>query len=223
MTASAPRPVDSPQAGPHEKLAEVVARHLAEPFRKPYAAHTLEAFAAIRPLVENAGKPLIFDSCCGVGESTAWIARQHPEALVVGIDQSLHRLDKHDRAYRAEGADYLLVRADLNDFWRLAREAGWRLSHHTLLYPNPWPKPRHLMRRWHAAPVFPALLALGGRLEVRSNWKAYIEEFVLALEVAGIPSAVEPWAPEQPITPFERKYQGSGQRLWRCVAGLPSR
>lgn len=220
MTLS--RPVTSPQPGPHEKLAEVVARHLAHPFLKPYAAHTVAAFEEIRTLVEPTGKPLIFDSCCGVGESTACIARQHPEALVVGIDQSLHRLDKHDRAYRKGDADYLLVRADLNDFWRLTQGVGWRLSHHYLLYPNPWPKPGHLQRRWHAAPVFPALLGLEGRLEVRSNWKTYIEEFVLALGMAGVSSAVEPWNPATPMTPFERKYQGSGQDLWRCVAELAS-
>jgi hypothetical protein len=33
--------------------------------------------------------------------------------------------------------------------------------------------------------------------------------------------ACEPWLPEVPITPFERKYLASGHALWRCVVELP--
>ncbi|MHB9118068.1 MAG: tRNA (guanine(46)-N(7))-methyltransferase TrmB [Burkholderiales bacterium] len=224
MTDQPSRLVLSAQGGIHPKLAECVARHLAHPYLKPYAAHTLRAFAEISPLVGQSDRPLVFDSCCGVGESTAWLAKAHPEALVIGIDKSIHRLDKHERGYRPGNADnYRLVRADLEDFWRLAVAAGWTLSHHYLLYPNPWPKPGHLQRRWHASPVFPAVLRLGGRLEVRSNWRLYVEEFAAALGVAGIPSAVEPWTAETPVSPFERKYRDSGQALWRCVADLEKR
>lgn len=224
MTVQPSRLVLSAQGGIHEKLAETVARHLAHPYRKPYAAHTLAAFEEIRPLVEQSKRPLVFDSCCGVGESTAWLAKAHPEALVIGIDKSIHRLDKHERGYRPEQADnYRLVRADLEDFWRLAVAAGWTPARHYLLYPNPWPKPAHLQRRWHASPVFPAILQLGGRLEVRSNWRLYIEEFAAALAIAGIAPAVEAWMAEPPVSPFERKYRDGGQALWRCVAELEKR
>ena len=39
------RRVESSQQGIHERLEETVRKHLAHPFRKPYAAHNIEAFA----------------------------------------------------------------------------------------------------------------------------------------------------------------------------------
>lgn len=43
-----------------------------------------------------------------------------------------------------------LCRADLTDFWMLAyRESDWIIDSHYLLYPNPYPKPKHLQLRWH--------------------------------------------------------------------------
>ncbi len=214
--ASPSRPVVSPQGGPHERLDEVVRRHLASPFLRPVASHTREAFAAARPWVEAAGRPLVLDSCCGVGESTARLAARFPGHFVLGVDKSLARLGRHG----GEGENYRLLRADLLDFWRLAAEAGWRPSHHFLLYPNPWPKPAHLQRRWHASPVFPALLALGGVLELRTNWETYAREHACALALAGHPAEAEAFVPDAPLTPFERKYLASGHTLWRCVVDL---
>ena len=114
--------------------------------------------------------------------------------------------------------DCLWVRADLATFWRLAREAHWPVSHHYLLYPNPWPKPGQLQRRWHAHPVFPTVLELGGRLEMRTNWRIYAEEFALALEhytgAAVRPSTLQV---KEPVSPFERKYRDSGHPLYSVV------
>lgn len=215
------RRVRSNQQGVHEKLRLTVARHLVNDFRKPYAVHSLAAFSRLSAIVEAQAKPLVFDSGCGVGESTLHLARQHPEALVIGIDKSDYRINKHQRLCEPdEATNYLLVRADLNDIWRLAAAAGWRLSRHYILYPNPWPKARHLQRRWHAAPVFPALLALGGCLELRSNWEIYVREFGLALGFAGQRFVVERYKPGRAITPFERKYSQATQPLWRCLAVL---
>ena len=158
--------------------------------------------------------PLIFDSFCGVGESTIAIASQHPQALVIGIDKSLARLDKHPDS---ELKNYHLLRADVEDFWRLAVDANWKLSQHYLLYPNPWPKSSHFKRRVHGSPLFPSLLALGGKLELRSNWQIYVEEFAQAANIAGHACQVQTIDPPNPITPFERKYQQSGQVLWQCI------
>ncbi len=212
------RSVSSNQAGLHESLHKVVLRHLEQPFQKPYQQHTLEAFLKLEKQVEAAGRPLIFDSCCGTGLSTAALAEMHPNALVVGMDKSAHRLTKHQAYFDQLGQNYLLLQVDLNDFWRLAVEAGWQLSHHYILYPNPWPKSRHLQRRWHGSAVFPFILKLGGQLELRSNWQTYLQEFQVALQLAGFPSQLNSYQTEQPITAFERKYQNSEQQLWqlRC-------
>ncbi|WP_462150651.1 tRNA (guanine(46)-N(7))-methyltransferase TrmB [Pseudoalteromonas xiamenensis] len=221
MEVTNSRSVTSNQDDIHEKLEDIVTTHLRAPFLKPIASHTKTAFEAVKKHVDAFTGPLVFDSCCGVGESTANIAKQHPQALVIGIDKSSHRLNKHNVEYRqSEFGQYLLVRADLNDFWRLAVEAGWQLSHHYLLYPNPWPKAKHIKRRWHGGSVFPYILKLGGQLEVRSNWSTYVEEFAYALTLAGFPTSAEPYESNEPITPFERKYWGSGQSSTRLTRML---
>lgn len=216
------RVVTSNQFGVHEDLADLVARYQQHEFLKPVAAHSQAAFDAVAEYVAQWQGPLILDSCCGVGESTAVLAGRFPDALVIGVDKSAHRLERNlQHKGKAAGVPYILLRADLNDFWRLAAAAKWQLSQHFLLYPNPWPKQKHLGRRWHASPVFPSLVQLGGALTVRSNWQIYIDEVQVALQSYRISSQRTLLAPElEPMTPFERKYQAAGQALWQLTAQL---
>ena len=56
----------------------------------------------------------------------------------------------------------ILIRAELSDFFTLvAFQSDWIVHSHYLLYPNPYPKGKHLKRRWHGHPIFPVMLALG--------------------------------------------------------------
>lgn len=217
------RPVTTNQHGNHDDLVSVVMRHLRSPFRKPIQAHNREAFEQAQQLVADWQGPLILDSCCGVGESTAWIAEQHPDALVIGVDKSAHRLGRHAQyATAAAGQRYMLVRADLNDFWRLAVAAHWQLEKHYILYPNPWPKASHFSRRWHGSPVWPYVLGLGGTLVMRSNWVTYLTEVASSLALVNCAAQLTPLlAKHEAMTPFERKYQRSGQQLWELSAKLP--
>lgn len=213
------RSVVSPQQGPHEDLARRLERYRTSPWRRPVAAHGRTAFETLASALDPA-RPVVLDAGCGTGDSTHRLAALHPGAQIVGVDKSAHRLA---RAPTAAGGSVHLVRADLQDFWRLARERGWRLAAHYLLYPNPWPKVGHLQRRWHAHPVFPELLALGGALELRTNWPVYAEEFAAALACYGVEAQVDALGEEAaaaPLSPFERKYLASGQRCLRVCADL---
>ncbi len=216
------RRIQSNQSGVHENLESVVQKHLSSSFRKPVAGHTQDSFNRIRPKVEQAleaGVGLIFDSGCGAAMSTRRLAQQKPGSLVIGIDRSAHRLNKEYNQSLPVNA--LLVQAECADFWRLALESGWLLEKHAIFYPNPYPKSKHLKRRWHGHPAFPALLGLGGELELRSNWKTYVDEFDLALNLSGVQHhSVESINPQQAMTLFEKKYQASGQTLYRCLAQL---
>lgn len=215
--------VVSNQDGPHPSLETVVRRHLDHPWRAPVADYDRRAFArAASWRRENGGsRPLMLDSGCGTGRAAVTLARRHPEALVLGLDQSAKRLERGVHRFAPLPDNLLLVRCDCAGFWRLAVEAGWRLDRHYLLYPNPWPKSAHLRRRWHGHPVFPALLALGGVLELRSNWALYPREMAAALALAGYPAAVDELAlDEPPLTDFEDKYGLSGHRLWALTADL---
>ncbi|MEJ8568530.1 tRNA (guanine(46)-N(7))-methyltransferase TrmB [Elongatibacter sediminis] len=201
----------------------MVRRHLDHPWRGVPHAPTVAAFSQVAEWVERDSRPLILDSGCGTGSSTREIARVWPDCLVIGIDRSearLGRLAAPGLPWRDGNA--LWVRAELADFWRLAVAAGWKLERHYLLYPNPWPKAAHLRRRWHGHPGFTALLALGGCLELRTNWRIYAEEFALALGLAtGGNVAVESQVTGPVTTPFERKYRARGDPLFRVVRDLP--
>lgn len=215
--------IQSNQQGPHERLLDIVARHQQHPFRKPIAAFNQAAFEqALQWRQQWPQAPLILDAGCGVGVSTRQLALQFPEHLVIGVDRSEDRLS---RRLGALPENALLVRADLVDFWRLAKQAGWQPERQYVLYPNPYPKASQVKLRWHGHPVFPTMLALGGRLESRSNWPLYLEEMAQVLEFMGYGPVELLRLPEaqlatSPLTPFERKYHLSGQPLWQLCVNL---
>jgi len=212
------RAIVSSQSGLHQNLEKTVKKHFDHPYKKPIAQHTQEAFDQVKQRVEESidqNRPLIFDSCCGTAVSTNILARENPDALVLGIDRSTFRLSKQYNDALPDNA--LLIQAECADFWLLAKNAGWRLQKHTIFYPNPYPKTKHLKRRWHGHPVFPTLLALGGELELRTNWKIYADEFCAALNFANQScEGVKNINPEQAMTLFEKKYHESGQELYQC-------
>jgi tRNA (guanine-N7-)-methyltransferase len=220
---------ESAQNGIHRHLTALLDRRRT-PFRKPCADYNRAAFAESlgrwRHVAPDA--PLILDAGCGSGESSLVLAARFPDHYVIGVDRSEIRLRRCLAAQAAAAGpppgwppNLAFARADLVDYWRLLRDEGTRLARHYLLYPNPWPKIGHLARRWHAHPVFPALLELGGVLECRANWRIYVEEFCFAVNtLTGGEVRCETFVPTPPLTPFERKYQASGHALYRAVVDL---
>ena len=215
------RLIASAQDGTHRDLEALVCRHMAHPFRKPILDYNRAAFTAALAARDawQLEAPLILDAGCGVGWSTQRLAERYPDHFVIGVDQSVDRISRGRPLPMPINA--LLIRADLVDFWRLLAESGIRLARHYNLYPNPWPKIGHLARRWHGHAVFPVWRDLGGEIECRSNWRIYIEEMAQALTLlTGQAVAAEPYEPDDPMTPFEKKYLASGHELWRCRVGL---
>jgi tRNA G46 methylase TrmB len=211
--------VISAQTGPHPLLCEVVTRHLRERYRRVRSDAGRDAFATV---VERlAAGHFLLDAGCGTGASAFELARRYPRAMVIGVDKSAARLAIGQKQIESGGAppNAVLLRCELVDFWQLAAAANLRCERQFVLYPNPWPKPQHLKRRWHAHPVLSAILALGGIIELRTNWRPYAEEFAITLQRSGaVMECCEQFAAENPLTPFERKYAASGHALWRCVA-----
>jgi len=209
------RQIQTTQTAPHPRLREIVHKHAAAPYLRRPSDAGRKALVDIADQLAQA--PFILDAGCGTGSSTFALARQFPERLVLGVDKSIARLaiGLHLIDIGAAPANAILLHCELVDFWQLASAAGLRCERQFLFYPNPWPKPEHLMRRWHAHPVFPALLALGGVIQLRTNWRIYAEEFTEALQAVGIRSQCQEFNPDEPLTPFERKYAASGHVLWR--------
>ncbi len=205
-----------PQAA---RLRELQRKHRESVYRKPISAHTKEVFWRVRERLDGAlrdGAELILDSCCGKGHSTALLAESHPQAFVIGIDQSAARV----QASPPMPENALCVRAECIDFWRLSQESGLHFAKHFLLYPNPYPKSEHLMRRWYAHPIFPCLMLISSSLELRSNMWYYIEECACVLDAEQVDYVVEQIQPRVPLTAFEKKYAEAGQHLWRLAAKL---
>lgn len=176
-----------------------VARHTQEAFEEALAF--VDEFYRKKDIMEqNPGdKLVILDSGCGKGLSTFTIASQYPDIPVIGVDRSINRLSKSDifnkndadnDNHNNNGSDNvprnaLLLRAELANFWTLVvKESDWVVHSHYILYPNPYPKAKHVGRRWHGHPIFPYMLVLGGSVKVRSNWHIYCEETKLAAEAA---------------------------------------
>jgi tRNA-dihydrouridine synthase C len=229
LQSSVSRAPTSNQNEIHRNLAALLERRWQTPFRKPYAVYNRAAFAASVERWQRTapGAPLILDTGCGTGESSLVLASRFPDHYVIGVDQSWTRLRRRLAAQEAKAAppdwppNVGFARADGVDYVRLLCDAGIRLTRHYLLYPNPWPKLGQLARRWHAHPVFPTLLELGGVLECRSNWRIYVEEFCFAVgALSKYETRCEPFVPVSPLTPFERKYHASGHDLYRAVVDL---
>ncbi|WP_144395111.1 tRNA (guanine(46)-N(7))-methyltransferase TrmB [Pleionea sediminis] len=214
MTESNSKKIESNQVGLNENLEQVVISHRDSDYKKPIQAHNQQGFDKFLKVIQVGERPMILDSCCGTGMSTLQLAEKFPEHWVIGIDQSEVRLSKVDNPLD----NVLFVRANCEDFWRLCLQVNLFFEQHFILYPNPWPKKKHLQRRWHGHPVFPVLPQLSHKVELRSNWRIYLEEFSYAWKILTKRDS-EPVAfqPENYLTLFEKKYAESGHDLFKLV------
>jgi len=217
--------VVSSQLGIHPQLERVVRRHLDSQFQRPISSTGNRSFDLVSDwLRAMLGRSLILDSGCGTGWSARRLAEKYSDAAVLGADRSGVRLARSAGAASTDvhvAGNLCLARTNLEDLWPQLLRFGVRVERHFLFYPNPSPKPWQLKRRWHAHPLFPVILALGGTLELRSNWKTYVDEFARALELAGRSTVVNSIGPSEPaVSPFEIKYRASGHDLWRLTCDL---
>lgn len=208
----------SSQTSPHKNLAKLVLKYQNSEFQDSIPMHAVNAFEIANQFVSS--RKVILDSGCGTGESSYRLAEKFPQHKVVGVDKSIERLQR-SHANGDLPNNLLLLQSDCVHLWRLIKQASWNIERHYLFYPNPWPKPGHLQRRWHGHPIFPTMLSLGGVLTMRTNWKVYAQEFAQALEMVSANAvAVEELTldVETALTPFERKYKQSGHQLYEVVS-----
>jgi tRNA (guanine-N7-)-methyltransferase len=210
-------PTTSNQTQPHQDLVELVSKYLKSTYKKPIAEHSSRAFDQLFNQLKNNKASYIIDSGCGTGLSCKWLSQKFPENHIIGIDKSEHRLSKTQ--FRSDNITY--CRSDLIDFWRILLKTDWQIEQHYMLYPNPWPKKKHLQRRWHGHPIFPEILKIGKTLTIRSDWDLYIDEFELALNTAGINNISKTSDfRDNAMSAFEQKYITQGRRLFELKAEL---
>jgi tRNA (guanine-N7-)-methyltransferase len=210
----------SSQISPHKNLAKLVLKYQNSEFQDSIPKHAVNAFQMASEFVSSS--KVILDSGCGIGESSYRLAEKFPDHKVIGVDKSIDRLQR-SHAFGDQSENLLFVQCDCVHLWRLIKNANWSIDRHYLFYPNPWPKPGHLQRRWHGHPIFPTVIALGGVLTMRTNWKVYAEEFVQALEISGageVGIKQLELEVEAAFTPFERKYIQSEHQLYEVMLTL---
>jgi tRNA (guanine-N7-)-methyltransferase len=168
--------------------------------------------------------PKILEIGFGMGETTAAIAREHPENDYLGIE------------VHTPGVGSLLKRiADLHlENVRIVQHDAVEVLEHMiapavlagvhLFFPDPWPKKRHHKRRLIQAP-FVVLLASrmkpGATVHACTDWEEYAQQM---LQVLSTDRALENTAsgyaerPDtRPETKFERRGLDLGHRVWDLV------
>ena len=161
-------------------------------------------------------KPLVLEIGSGMGETTAEIAKAHPELDFVavevhgpGVGSLLNRIDKD------ELKNLRVVRHDAVEVLEKMVADGSLAAIH-LFFPDPWPKKRHHKRRL-VQPSFVSLmknkLQAGGVLHAATDWPDYavwIEEAFSGWEKASRGLV------DRPTTKFEAR----GQKLGHPIRDL---
>lgn len=202
--------INTAQTGPHHDLVTVVHRFKQTIYRRPIPDSQAHAFTRVINFCNDRSRPLIIDSGCGTGLSTQMLAEQFLDHDVIGIDKSSHRLA---RSAASMSSNFLLVRADLLDMWRMLVRAKLPIARHYLLYPNPWPKIGHLKRRFHAHPIFSTMLSVAPYFELRTNWRIYAEEMMIALKIFGQQPSMSIKTDQNYLSLFEKKYLATGSEI----------
>lgn len=167
--------------------------------------------------------PLILEIGSGMGETTAEIAKAHPEADFIavevhgpGVGSLLNRIEKDNcsnlRVARHDAVEVLE---------RMVPDAALAGLH--VFFPDPWPKKRHHKRRL-IQPAFAELaasrLAIGGHLHVATDWQEYAEQVLAVLSAVPLLSNTAEGFAARPATRPETKFERRGLKLGHGVWDL---
>jgi tRNA (guanine-N7-)-methyltransferase len=164
-------------------------------------------------------RPLVLEIGSGMGETTAAIAKAHPEIDFVavevhgpGVGSLLNRIEK-------EGiANLRVVRHDAVEVLERMVADGALAGVH-LFFPDPWPKKRHHKRRLVQADFVVLLgrkLAPGGVVHLATDWPEYADQMAAAFSGNSLFQAAARGLVERSSTKFEQR----GRRLGNPVRDL---
>lgn len=185
--------------------------------------------------VFGTGHPLRVE--IGVGNSAFLIevARNAPDFKYLGFEFCSRRVLKFlKKVQRAQVTNIRILRLDVTRVFEHIFEPA-SIEHIYVNHPDPWPKRRHAKKRLISGAntaVMERLLAPGGGISLRTDSAAYARQMLETLERSGrlenlsgrgafAPGPLEPYS-----TPFERKFQALGERIfyleYRKTSGRPA-
>jgi tRNA (guanine-N7-)-methyltransferase len=165
------------------------------------------------------GAPLILEIGSGMGETTAEIAKAHPEVDFVAVEVHGPGVGSLlNRVAAAELTNVKVVRHDALDVLEHMIADGTLAAIH-LFFPDPWPKKRHHKRRL-VQPAFAALAARklkdGAILHAATDWPDYAEHMNAVFSKEPLLEPAAHGFTSRPVTKFESR----GQRLGHPIREL---
>jgi tRNA (guanine-N7-)-methyltransferase len=160
----------------------------------------------------------------GMGETTASIARAHPELDFIAVE--VHTPGVGGLLKRLEEETITNVRIVQHDAVEVVEHmiAPRSLTGVHVFFPDPWPKKRHHKRRLLQRAFVHTLaerLAPGGYLHVATDWQNYAEQILDTLRgEALLMNTAADFAPRpahRPLTKFERRGLLLGHGVWDIV------
>jgi len=163
----------------------------------------------------------ILEIGCGMGETTARIARENPDKDYLGVEVHTPGIGSLCKLVAEEGLAN--VRIAGHDAVEVARDMipENSLSGIHIFFPDPWQKKRHHKRRL-IQPQFVALLAsrlvAGGYLHAATDWEEYALHMLATLSAEPLLiNSAEGFAPRpssRPQTKFENRGVRLGHGVW---------
>jgi len=158
---------------------------------------------------------------CGHGHFLTDYGIKNPKEICVGIDVNRGRIFKaQKKAERAGLKNVHFIECESLEFLALLPEQI-RIQHTWILFPDPWPKKRHLKNRIVQTEFLEALgkhTLPEGRLYLRSDYQPYLEWAQELIRESVIWNLVEEFEwPESAMTVFQELTEN---RHFSLVAGL---
>jgi tRNA (guanine-N7-)-methyltransferase len=168
--------------------------------------------------------PTVVEIGSGMGETTARIAREHPDVNYLAIE--VHAPGVGSLLRQLDEGGVTNVRVIPHDAVEVMRDMvpPASLAGLHVFFPDPWPKKRHHKRRL-LQPQFATLaasrLAPGGYFHVATDWQDYAEHVLAVLrDTPGLANSAADFAPRpatRPETKFERRGIKLGHGVWDIV------
>lgn len=188
-------------------------------FGIPYAPRTVDL-----DKVFGRRAPRILEIGFGMGDSTASIARAHPEIDYLAIEVHTPGVGNLLKLIDSQGISN--VRIIQHDAVEVLDNmlGGEALNGVHIFFPDPWHKARHNKRRLIQPPFVEMLvekIGAGGYIHVATDWQNYAEQILNVLsDIPQLKNTAAGYAPRpdyRPLTKFEQRGLRLGHGVWDLV------
>jgi tRNA (guanine-N7-)-methyltransferase len=187
----------------------------------PRVAVTLDSKAPLSALFSDAIEGCWLEIGFGGGEHLLWQAAQHPHVGLIGCEPFQDGVVKVlDAIERGAAPNVRLHADDARDLVR--RLPAGSIARAFILFPDPWPKRRHVKRRLVNAQMLAQLarvIRLGGVLRLGTDIGDYARTMLLAIQEEGsfhwTASGPQDWRIRPADWP-ETRYEGKAVAAGRC-------